>query len=183
MDELYGFAYVQMSRGWLQDYQNLLSAGVIFAGVVLTLWFNAWQARKQRRDELRHQCQSMRTALIAELTSNLEMFDEFDPIRASAKITSADFLLSVDEMDEHYRANIHDLGKLTPDEVKAIIRAYGELISFKAQLVDVGSPVGSSSSIILIDLSHDEFMVEQHKRVSPPIDTAIRAMKNAQDNS
>jgi hypothetical protein len=57
---------------WVQEFQTLTVGIVGFAGIILTLCFNARQAREQRREERRHECQTLRAALLEELKINRE---------------------------------------------------------------------------------------------------------------
>jgi len=55
---------------WVQDSQTLIAGAIGFAGVIGTLLLNARYAREQRREQRRHECQTLRVALIEELKIN-----------------------------------------------------------------------------------------------------------------
>ena len=56
-----------MAQTVVNEYQTLIVGGLGFFGVMVTMAFNAWQSRQQLREELRHERQAMRVALIEEL--------------------------------------------------------------------------------------------------------------------
>jgi hypothetical protein len=54
----------------VQEFQSLIVGTLGFAGVIITLVLNARYAREQRREERSHECQTLRVALIEELSIN-----------------------------------------------------------------------------------------------------------------
>ena len=48
----------------IRELQYLIVGIIGFVGVIFALWFNAREARKQRRDERRHEGETMRAALV-----------------------------------------------------------------------------------------------------------------------
>jgi hypothetical protein len=71
MDEIFSGQCGWLLHYWVDGHQTIVAAIIVLFGVVLTLWFNAWQTRKQRREEWHHERRSMRTALITELQCGL----------------------------------------------------------------------------------------------------------------
>ncbi len=61
---------------WLNNYQTLIVGVVGFAGVILTLLYNAKTARAQRDEEREHERRALRAALIAELQINRYSLEE-----------------------------------------------------------------------------------------------------------
>ncbi|MFP6742639.1 MAG: hypothetical protein VCD33_13605 [Alphaproteobacteria bacterium] len=105
---------------WIENHQSL-SVGIIgFAGVIFTLLINASQARKQRRDVLRHDCETLRTALIEELkinrysvTSNLDGLDDVSVTRG--------YMMPTDPMDGAFRAFMDRIDLLSQSEVGKVM--------------------------------------------------------------
>ena len=103
----------------MKDYQTLFVGVVGFAGVIITLLVNAWQARKQRRDERTHECETMRTALIEELAINRGGLQRNAAILNDGSGTS-DVSVPTDPMNDVYEAFTHRIGLLSKEEVKLV---------------------------------------------------------------
>src|SRR5919109_570157 len=96
---------------WVPEFQTLIVGCLGFAGVIITLVLNAWYSRQQRREERRHECQTLRVALIEELriirgALARETEKENDTSEADG------YAVPTDAMDDAYRTFTRTSGTL-----------------------------------------------------------------------
>jgi hypothetical protein len=165
---------------WIEHYQTLIVGVLGFAGVVYTLRSNAQRARDQRKDELRHERQSLRAALIEELkinrdaaAGNMKTLTE-NPERKGAFVPT-------DRMDDAYMAFMHRIGTLTQLEVSKVMGAYLLLRTYNAKLFLLGVPPDTSDRHVEIPVERVEALALLQGTLIGPIDEAIEAMEGARD--
>jgi hypothetical protein len=170
---------------WLEEFQTLTVGVVGFAGVILTLWFNARQAREQRREERRHECQTLRTALIEELRINREWL-----VRNTEKVIKdtindlteeRGYFAPTDPMDDAYRAFRHRIGFLSQPEVGKVMYAYLSLRTYNAQLFLIGVPPHTGDRHVQVPAKNAQLLSEMQKSLIGPIEEALTVLEHARD--
>lgn len=165
---------------WIEANPTLTVGILGFLGVMGTLWFNAWLARRQRREELRHERQTLRAALIEELkiiqkgnTKNIEKYS--DPPKPT------DITVPTDIMDDVYRAFTRHIGLLSPGEVQKVMLAYLSIRHVNSLFLVMGSPLENTDRQVRIRADKIPTLLAMLRGLIDPIGEAIQAMENAQD--
>lgn len=169
----------------IKEYQTLIVGALGFLGVMSTLWFNAKQIREQRQDELRHDTETLRVALLAELKINQNSLTEnLEGLRAAREGQGCH--VPTHSMDDAYRAFTHRIGLLSETEVHKVMYAFLALRTYRAKLFLVGSPSEQHDGNILserhvnVPPNNVVMLTALIESLIPPIDEAIEAMEDAQ---
>ena len=164
----------------VEDYQTLIVGTLGFTGVIITLLVNAWLARRQRRDEQRHERQTLRIALIEELKINRDAVDRnMEPPAEDSKPKGA--FVPTDPMDDAYRAFTDRIGLLSRDEVSKIMFAYLSLRTYNAKLFLIGVPPHTGDRHVNVPAKNIEMLVQLLESLIGPVDKAIEVMESARD--
>jgi hypothetical protein len=120
-----------MTHTFFKDYQSAIVGAVGFLGVMLTLWVNARLARISRETTITHQRNSVRAAIAGEL-GLLEyeaklMLDEMEPNPIA-------LLFQGFVPIEIYPSQMANIGALSMEEVRLVIRAYASIRAARANL-------------------------------------------------
>ena len=167
---------------WLREFQTLIVGMFGFAGVIFTLWFNARQARLQRRDERRHECQTLRAALIEELSINRRsLVSNIERIENTPDDTSG-YAVPTDPMDDAYRAFTHRIGLLTRAEVSKVMFAYLSLRTYHASLFLLGVPTQGGGRHVKVSGKNAQMLSGGLKNLLGPIEQAIAVLERARDD-
>jgi hypothetical protein len=160
-----------------------LTVGIIgFAGVILTLAFNAWLARKQRRDEQRHERQALRAALIEELQINREAaVGNADSLKEEPGTGPRDAFVPTDLMDDAYRAFIGRIGLLSRAEVSKVMGAYLLLRTCNTRLLLIGDPASTGDHYVRVPSENTDRLAQLMSVPVGSIDEAIEVMEAARD--
>ena len=153
----------------IHEFQTLMVGIIGFAGVTVTLWFNAWQARKQRLDERRHESEALRTALIEELN----IISESVTKNAVGSDKSQDAFVPTDPTDDAYRAFTHRICLLSEGEVRKVMYAYLTLRTYNAKLFLIGVPTQTSERHVKIPATNIPLLTWMYKGLLDPINQAI----------
>ena len=164
----------------IREHQYLIVAIIGLGGVIFTLWFNARQARHQRRDELRHELETLRPALIVELKINLESL-KHNADMTNERSDTAGCFVPTDLMDDTYRAFTHRLGLLSQAEVHKVMRTYLMLRTYNAKLFLIGVPVHTSDRHVDVPPKNVPILSGMLKELVGAIDEAIQVMERASD--
>lgn len=100
-----------------------------FAGVCLTLWFNASQAEKRRADEIKHERKTTRTALSSELLliqKSLNMWKEVLDELVEDDEVALPRSFEADGASRAYRAALPKIGLLAEHEIQHTVSAYAQ---------------------------------------------------------
>lgn len=163
---------------WIQEQQTLTAGILGFVGVILTLLFNAWQERKQRREERRHECQTLRTALIEELSINRAGLDSFKD--AVKEITERQGLeVPTDLMDDVYKVLTDRIGLLSQAEVRKVMYAYLSMRTYNVRLFLVGNQSHTSSRHVQVPPHKFPELFGMQETLIGRIDEAVEVMERA----
>lgn len=169
---------------WFQAHQTLVVGGIGFLGVLCTLWFNAYQTRKQRQNELHHERQTLRAALIQELKINREaMAQNAELIKGSTDDPSeaGGYFLPTDPMHDVYLAFVDRVGVLSSDEVSKVMNAYLMLRTYHTKLFLIGVPANTSKSHVEVAAEFGPTLFGMQENLIGPLDDAITALEQARD--
>lgn len=153
--------------------QTLIVGILGFVGVIFTLRFNAQQTREQHREEVHHECQTLRAALIEELKINQGALEQ----DVGEVNEDGGYYVPTDPMDDVYRAFIHRLGLLSPMEVEKVMFAYLSLRTFNAKLFLIGVPVHTSDRHVQVPAKNSELLSGLYKSLIDPVNEAIQALE------
>lgn len=170
--------------GWIQEHETL-SAGITgFSGVIAAMVFNGWQARQQRRNEQRHERQTLRVALIEELKINRESLSgNVDTSKQSQEDSSGTIgaFVPTDPMDDGYKAFTSRIGLLSQSEVGKVMNAYLSLRTYYAKLFLIGEPPHTGDRNVQIPPENIPLLTGIQEGLIEPIDEAIKIMEHARD--
>ena len=162
----------------IQEHQTLTVGIIGFVGVIFTLWFNARQARAQRREERHHECQTLRAALIAEPKINKESLeaniDKIDDTRETGG-----YFVPTDPMNDAYRAFTDRIGLLSEAEVGKVMYVYLTLQTYHATLFLIGVPPHTGGRYVEVPAKSGSLLSGALKSMIGPIDEAIEVMERA----
>jgi hypothetical protein len=168
---------------YVREFQTPIAGTIGFAGVIITLLLNARYTRRQRREERRHECRTLRAALTEELKINRRsLLHNIELARNHGHLSEeGGFDVPSDPMDDAYRAFTHRIGLLPRDEVSKVMFAYLSLRAGAANLVLVGGPHPTSNRHVRVPVQRGPVLVGLLEHGLGPIDEAIGAMERARD--
>ena len=166
---------------WVQEFQSLIVGTLGFAGVIITLVLNALYAREQRREERSHECQTLRVALIEELSINrMSLARNVEEIK-NVPDGRGGFDVPTNPMDDAYRAFTHRIGLLTRAEVSKVMFAYLTLRQHNANLFLVGGPHPTSNRHVRVPVQRGPDLLGSLEGSIGPVDEAIGVLERARD--
>lgn len=163
----------------LLKYQTLAVGFIGFSGVMLTLVLNAWLARVQRRGERRRERAAIRAALLAELKINLDGLKQ-NLENSKENTDSGSVFAPTDTMDDAFRAFIHSLGLLSPEEAHKVMLAYLSIRTFKSKLFLIGVPTSTGDHHVDVPAKNLPLLDGMQRGLISPICDAIQVMERAQ---
>jgi hypothetical protein len=170
---------------YLKTYQILVSGIVGFTGVVLTMLANAYFQRAQHKRAIRHEKQSLRTALKAELNSNKQAYEY--RIEQFNEPSGHDHALMQNKVQDNvYDTLLAKIGILEPGEITVIIEAYqliGETPYRIRILVGTDAVGGLDNEYIRIKSEHKDTVKKIHESLLPTILAAIESIDQHSRNA
>ncbi|MFP6757238.1 MAG: hypothetical protein VCC99_03340 [Alphaproteobacteria bacterium] len=169
---------------WIQEFQTLIVGIFGFVGVMVALWFNAWQAREQRREERRDERQTLRAALLEELKINREALVHNTGIvkeYVNDPSGTGSYMVPIDIMDDGYKAFTDRIGLLSQGEARNIMYAYLSLRTYNANLFLIGKRPNISDLHIEVMAEDGPKLIVMQEKLIGPIDEAIEVMERARD--
>lgn len=160
----------------VQSFQTLIVGFLGFGGVIFTLWFNAWQARKQYSEKLQRERETLRVALMEELKiirNSLRQNTSLEALDGHAG------LVPTDPMDDIYRAFTQRIGLLSASEVEKVMYAYLSLRTVTKKLFVIGRPHHSGDHHVVVPAQSMPILQAMQTNLIAPIDEAIAALHEA----
>ena len=164
---------------WLKGYQILIGGIIGFCGVIVALWSNAKQLRRQRLKERFYERQALRVALIEELkinrsslTSSIDQLKEDFP----------EFWMPTYDMDDVFKAFVGRIGVLTQREVSKVLRVYLSLRTYTASLFlhsRLSTRVQIDARYVPIPGKMRQRLAAMQQSLIGPLDQAIEALEIA----
>jgi hypothetical protein len=108
----------------IKDFQSGLVGVLGFAGVIITLWWNAHLSEQTRLQELNQTRQTLQSALHQELWSVRQELRNIERYASDKSLKSFQFTL---EKPYVYRTPIKDIGILKPEMARGVIRGHRDL--------------------------------------------------------
>lgn len=145
---------------------------------------NARYAREQRREQRRHECQTLRVALIEELKINRgTLVSNKNQIKDGGNDLpdEAGYFVPTDPMDDAYRAFTHRIGLLSQAEVSKVMFAYLSLRTYDANLFLVGVPPDTNDRHVKVPAKNAPLLSGMLDSLIGPIDEAIGVLERARD--
>lgn len=162
----------------IEKFQTLIVGLLGFVGVIGTLWINAKLARQQRRDELAHERDTLRTALIEELRINRHSLREnIASLKEPMPDGRGSVLVPTDPMDGAYRTFLARIGILSRSEVHKVMNAYLLLQTYYGSLFIISVPVQTSDCSVNVPAENVHLLIGMQERLIEPIDEAIAALE------
>jgi len=155
----------------------ILVALLGFSGVIITLLTNAWFFRGQRTDERRHEQQSIRRALLAEL-KNIRLGPSEHNKLGEAFKENQDGAVHREQIDDVYRSLLPKIGLLEPDEVDDVVTAYLGHQTYQANLRLIGRVDPALNDHVIVNNEHLPALAEMQKSVLTQIDEAISSLQS-----
>jgi len=162
-------------------YQTFIVGVLGFTGVMLTLWWNARQARRQREAVIEHDRTSVRRALLEQLKFLKLSFEDRDRTMGEAEKDGSDaFLVPTDTMTDAYHRLIDRIGLLTAEQAAKAIQAYLAVRQMPAKLrlmEDTHLSGDLARDWIRVDKKRFADVRAMHHNHAGLIDDAIRALE------
>ena len=167
---------------FMERFQTILVGILGFAGVILTLWYNAREARRQGEHVLNNERASICAALHAELsihrTSLQKAIADFGMIKKSE--TEKTLVVPINPMSSVYSALLPRIGVLVPRKVRAVMYAYLTADTLLRSLVLLGNREGDHVSV---NAGRVEELTAMFASVLPHFDEAIREVAPEREKS
>lgn len=162
---------------FVSEYQTLIVGAVGFAGVILTLAFNAFLARRQHNRQVRHEARIVRVALYAELEAIAESYRE--------RIRTLDdpgphggMIIPLDTMTDVYKTMVGRVGLLSSFEVRAVLRAYLLVLQLPDRIKFLADETHATEpGFAYIPARMFTPAMQMHRNYLEDIDAAIAALK------
>jgi hypothetical protein len=176
---------------FLKSYQTLVVGLLGFLGVMATLAFNAWLARKSERRKIEHEANVLRRALVEEMKVQRDsLINAAEGAKRGADENAAgarnDVLTPLLRFADIFEKSIDKLGLLTSDEVGAVLDAYLSIkeLTPKIRIMEQRIPpdhrrveYGDVPQGYALVAHHDlKVLGELHSVYVPPFEKAIREL-------
>jgi hypothetical protein len=169
---------------WVQQFQTTIVGFVGFAGVIITLVANARIVSNGRNAALRHERQTLRTALSEELRVLRAMYQNNAQKCAESKrdnpnpSPTAAFKVPLFSLTAFYDASINKLGLLSNEQVANVMNAYLRHKQLQVSIVDhlAVQPPQIAERSVTVSLSHREVLQGMCEAMLPDIDAALTAL-------
>ena len=150
---------------------------VAFGVVVLTMLGNTVLEWVKRWLDHRHEATTLRRALLEELKQARDSV-ALNFRRSGEPIEGGSFLIPVSERNPIYDANIQRLGLLRPNEVSAVVRAYGMLQALVETYAAVGTFQRNDGPVLhaVVDSKWGEVLAENNKGLIEVLTQAVDAL-------
>jgi hypothetical protein len=168
---------------WIYTYQTLIVGGIGIVGVIATLICNARIARHQRRDEIEHECATLRTALIEELKFNRLTFQKaIDDLTKNQPSARQTLIVPITEnLDHFYRSSITRIGLLSQKEVGSIMAAYLTMETYDPTLSLLWPVYSKTSRHVEIPAKDYQKLLALQESLIPPLNSAIDVLERAHE--
>lgn len=166
-----------------QPIISLGAALIGFAGVIITMLFNAFMARRARQEERRHRQQVIAAALLAELQIIRESFAQnaVDLDNARQEDNAGPAYLPFKNWSVVFEHVVKEVGVLPTDAARAVVETHMSLSTYFLKLVLIAKieNLETAGDLVLMPLVHLGTVAEMNRRLLPRMDEAITALRAA----
>ncbi|OIQ66506.1 hypothetical protein GALL_519230 [mine drainage metagenome] len=162
----------------LERFQTSLVGVLGFTGVILTMVVNARTQRNLQAAQREHKVRSLRTALLVELKTNVQMYET--RISDFSKADGTHHALIPSKVTNNiYHSSLPDIGLLSENEVSAVLRAYLliEEMPYRLRLLVGTDKVGGySDEFIIIDAGTQQAAQKVHEALLLTLGEAVAVL-------
>ena len=168
---------------WLERFQTIIVlverfqtifVGILgFAGVMVTLWYNARAGRLQGERILKNEQASICAALHAELTIRKEAITK--AVADFGAIRDGKIVAPINPMSAVYHALLPRIGVLSPRKVRVVMYAYLTDDTLLKSLILLGE---RDCDYVYVDAGHAEHLKTMFASVLPHFERAIDETKS-----
>jgi hypothetical protein len=157
---------------WVGQYQTIIVGILGFAGVMVTLWYNARAGRLQGERVLKNEQAGICAALHAELTIRREALTK--AIADFGAITDGEIVVPINPMSAVYHALLPRMGALSSRKVRVVMHAYLTDDTLLKSLILFGRRDGD---YVFVNAEHAEELKTMLASVLPHFERAIEETK------
>ena len=160
-------------------YQAFIVGVLGFSGVIFTIFMNSKISRDQHSRQIKHEQETVRTAIYSELEVIRKIFqDRCKMDEETGGIESAFFPEEISNLV--YVNFINKIGLLSNKEIESVIEAYALISDLPLRLKLLS--VGHDSSFdrpghIFISSEYSKTAIEMHKSFLPKIESALSVLR------
>jgi hypothetical protein len=159
-------------------YQTFFVGVLGFTGVIITMVVNAKTQRDLQSNQRQHYAQSARTALLAELKANAEMYESrIKDFSASDGVHHT--IVPSKVVNRVYQTLLPNIGVLSVEEVELVNRAYLllEELPYRLRiLVGTDNVGGLNHEFVRIDADRQQVAAGIHEAILPSVRNALSAL-------
>ena len=165
---------------FLEKFQTLLVGLLGFTGVIVTMAVNARSHRKLQIRQQQHEAQTIRVALLAELKTNRDMYE--NRLRDFSESPGEHHAVVPSKViNSLYRTLLPKIGLLSVEEVDLVHTAYlllEELPYRLRLLVGTDNVQGLNDEFIRIDTGRLHVVASIHEALLPSVRNAVSCLEN-----
>ncbi len=162
---------------WFERFQTAIVGVLGFAGVIASLFVNAWLARRDRDLALQHERTTVRTALLEELKIIKRSLEEaIRTIELCEKQDKGDLLVSTDTMSDVYDSFIPRIGLLPSEQVAKVILAYMLVLELRKSLQLLPGASIAYEHRVAVPIDSLGPLKAMHESLLPTLDDAISSL-------
>lgn len=163
----------------LERFQTSVAGVLGFTGVILTMIVNAKTQRGLQSAQRQHDVRSLRTALMVEMKTNVQMYEARIGDLSQADGTHH-ALIPSKVTNNIYQSLLPDIGLLSAHEVESVLRAYLllEEMPYRIRLlVGTDNVGGYNDEFIRIDPNKQLDAKRVHEALLPRLQEAVAALE------
>lgn len=163
----------------IQPFQTLIAAVFGFSGVILTLWYNASNQRRQDRERLRLEKHACTMALLTELRVVLQSITE--NLAQSPPGCDHDVAVPLDWSNgKIFNALIGKLPIVNSDALEKTIQAHIVLQEFGSKLFLIGATPIAGTNMLSVPGQRHRILMKMYEQMGIAVTTAINSLEEAE---
>lgn len=159
-------------------YQTFIVGVLGFSGVIITLYMNSKISRDQHKRQIKHERDSVRTAIYSELVIIRKIFQDMcEMVEVSGGVESAFFPNNISNIV--YTNFINKIGLLSKNEIESIIEAYSLISDVPLRLNFLSEdhdPSFDKPGYIYISEKYSKSAIGVYKSFLPKIEKALKEL-------
>ncbi|MDD2738674.1 MAG: hypothetical protein PHR94_07045 [Methylomonas lenta] len=164
----------------IKDFQSLIVGIVGFSGVIITLFMNARLLRLQHQRNVDHERNTLKIALISELTLNQRVFSDKSEVSENNQEEIGAYY-PIEAHTKIYQNFLGKLGLLSEEEAEVVVNAYTLIQELPIRLTFLSSPHDQSfekQNYIFISSQFSSAAAGIYKSFLPSIETALNKLRD-----